>query len=344
METLRIGAAAALCLALFCVPAGAQTADEYLKRAAGAQDSNSRVPIFDEAIKKHPSDSRLYHKRGVAWGVMEYHDKALADFDRAVSLDALVPSYYHDRGLALHRLKRNEEAVRDFTKLIELEPGNARAYYLRAVAYTNLKDLEKAEPDLDRAVALDPKLADESSVRRMRGLMRSKRKTPAISIGAKPEAAADRSKPASGPAAEVPPASSAAVQDAKPEPEGAKAKALANKAKVRTNLKKYGEAAAVWTELLEVQPGYYPAYAERAYALHMAGEKERAAGDFEKAFAADPAQPRAFLLRGAARCAAGDFPAAAADLEKALQLDPAIKKEMLYSLTSGSVKRKKTCK
>lgn len=91
-------------------------------------------------------------------------------------------------------------------------------------------------------------------------------------------------------------------------------------------------------------PGYFPAYAERAYALHMAGEKEKAAGDFDKALAADPGQARAWLLRGAAACADGDFGRASELLEKALLLDPKIKRDTFYVFTGSAVKSKRNCK
>jgi len=341
-----------LCLLCQAGFSSAQSPEDFVKRAQDASDSNHRVTIYSAAIKKYPSDSRFYHKRGIAYGIMEYHDKASGDFDKAIALDPSVAAYYQDRGLALHRLKRNEEAVRDFSRVIELEPGNSRAYYLRAVSYTNLKQLDKAEPDLDKAVELDPKMKDEASVRQMRGLIRSKR--PLISIGTRPEPAAQASE--KGPAAPATPRqSTSAVQQtaapnksvvpaAPPELDGTKAKALANKAKVRTSLKKYSEAAGVWTELLELQPGYYPAYAERAYALHMAGEKEKAASDFNRGFAADPGQARAYLLRGAAACADSDLGRASSDLEKAVSLDPKQKREFLYSSVIMAIRMKKACK
>jgi tetratricopeptide (TPR) repeat protein len=332
-----------LCLLLWIVPVFSQTPEEFIRKAQAAEDSNHRVVIYDKAIKKHPGDSRLYHKRGIAYGIMEHHDKAFKDFDKSIALDPSVAAYYHDRGLALHRLKRNDEAIRDFTKLIELEPGNARAYYLRAVSYTNLKQLDKAEPDLDRAVQLDPKLKDNGSVRQMRGLIKSKR--PLISIGSKnaPQAASASPAPAAAAGAAAQPVANAEMAPL-PELEGAKQKALANKARVRVNLKKYGEAAEVWAELLELAPGYYPAYAERAYALHMAGEKDKASEDLKKAFVAGPEQPRALLLRAAISCADGNFGQASSDLARALELDPKIKRDRLYRSTSNSVKFKKDCK
>lgn len=136
----------------------------------------------------------------------------------------------------------------------------------------------------------------------------------------------------------------ASTEPAKPELAGGKQKTLARAARVRTTLKKYGEAAALWSELLALRPDYYPAYAERAYALHMDGEKKKAAADFEKAFAADPEQPRAYLLRGAAACASGDFAAASADLARALELDAKLKRSVLYGKTRDSVRFKKKCR
>jgi tetratricopeptide (TPR) repeat protein len=155
-----------------------------------------------------------------------------------------------------------------------------------------------------------------------------------------PPAEAKPAAPAAVAAAAAPPA----PRKVKPQLAGAKAKGLATRGGVRANLKKYGEAAQVWTELLELEPGYYPAYAERGYSLAMSGEKEKAEADFRKAFESDPDQPRAYLLRGAAACAAGDFGGASADLEKALSLDPKIKRDILYSFTANSVRMKKNCK
>ncbi len=147
-----------------------------------------------------------------------------------------------------------------------------------------------------------------------------------------------------GTAPAVPAAVATSSAPARPELSGAKANGLAYKAKVQTNLKKYKEAAALWTEVLTLRPDYYPAYAERAYVLQMAGQEKKAAADFIKAFEADPEQPRAYLLRGAAACADGKFDRAAADLEKALLLEPKFKRDLLYGATRNSIRIKKKCK
>ena len=340
----RVHTAAFAFLLLGQAAAGfSQTPEEFIRRAQAAPDSNRRVTIYSEALKKYPADARFYHKRGIAYGVMEYHDKAFSDFNQAVSLDPSVPAYYQDRGLALHRLKRNEEAIADFTKLIALEPGNARAYYLRAVSYTNLRQLDKAEPDLDKAVQLDPKLKDDSAVRQIRGLIASKK--PIVSAGTKPGPApsAQPQPPApvpqvTAPAGTAPGVAPAAPQAAavnKPELRTAETKVLANKGKVMANLKKYLEAAEAWGKLLALEPAYYPAYAERGYALALAGLLVGVVGVVVE---------RGYLLRGVAWCSLMDFEKAKTDLDKAAQLDPKQKREFAYSSASMAIKMKKPCK
>ncbi|MDP2865193.1 MAG: hypothetical protein Q8O90_03005, partial [Elusimicrobiota bacterium] len=210
--------------------------------------------------------------------------------------------------------------------------------------------LDKAEPDLDKAVGLDPKLKDDSAVRQIRGLIASKK--PIISVGTKPEPVPAAQPQAAAPvqqiAAPANPAAAIAPQPAavvkKPELGTVETKVLANKGKVKANLKKYAESAEAWGKVLELEPAYYPAYAERGYALAMSGQKDRAFADFDAAIAADPSYARGYLLRGVAWCSLTDFEKARADLDKAAQLDPKQKREFAYNSASMAIRMKKACK
>ena len=65
-------------------------------------------------------------------------EDAIADYSRAIKLDAKQASTYNSRGLALDRAGRRQEALADFTTAMELEANNPVYWHNRGFAYRNM--------------------------------------------------------------------------------------------------------------------------------------------------------------------------------------------------------------
>jgi type IV pilus assembly protein PilF len=98
--------------------------------------------------------------RGLALLMKGETAKALASFDRALSLEASLSEARLNRGLALLHLSRFADASAELQKVFadERSPVRADAAYHTAIALDRLGKAREAETWLDRALALNNKL------------------------------------------------------------------------------------------------------------------------------------------------------------------------------------------
>ncbi len=104
------------------------------------------------------------HKDAVLDGLSNLNlnrpEKALEDFNRAISIDPTHPDGYLGRANTLNTLGRYQESLKDYERVIEIDPGIANAYINRAIAYSHLKEYEKAIADYEKGLELDPEIDD----------------------------------------------------------------------------------------------------------------------------------------------------------------------------------------
>ncbi len=148
---------------------------------------------FGKAIEYDPQKVIAYIRRGRVYSKNGDFDRGLADFDKAIQLEAensagpppnkenMDPSnkelqeliqldprpwldylrpgvVYLERGKAYLQIDDNDRAIADFTKVIQLDPEGADAYNHRGVAYGNKDDFVRAIADFDTAIQLNPVL------------------------------------------------------------------------------------------------------------------------------------------------------------------------------------------
>ena len=100
--------------------------------------------------------SIAFYNRAIAHGVKGDHDRAIADYDQAVRLDANNAKAYYGRANAYYNKRDYQRSISDFDQAIRLSPNVARYYSDRADAYDNLGQFDRALADYDRGIRLDP--------------------------------------------------------------------------------------------------------------------------------------------------------------------------------------------
>ena len=128
-------------------------------------------------IGSSPKDAQGYVKRGDVRG--QYGDLAgaVADYLRAIKLDAdSVPaakleSAYHNSGIVRFELGAYDAAIADLSHAIEIKPNDQDLFNDRGVSKWNKGDLEGAIADYSQAIAISPKTAARAY--RNRALLKS---------------------------------------------------------------------------------------------------------------------------------------------------------------------------
>ena len=137
------------------LPGAAALADDY---ANCAQDDNPGLKFAgcSALIASHPDLAAAYSSRGSAAAALGQSDRAIADYSRAIALDASLAAAYYNR--ALLRLAGNDpaQAADDFSTLLGLDPNDATAYNGRGMAFVAMGKLIAADADFAKAIALDP--------------------------------------------------------------------------------------------------------------------------------------------------------------------------------------------
>ncbi len=204
------------------------------------------VEFFTSAIVSGELDIEAlaiaYNNRGVAHDQLGDYDRAVADYQEALSLkpdDAMslrnLRVVLVRRGVALANTGEYQRALSDLTKAIELGPDKAVAWLRRAQVRMESGDLEGAAADLAQARRLAP--GDEEIARAEERLARlgeaARRAAVQLASEKEPEpaaAAATAARPTAPPAvapSSPPPASSAPASGPAAEPAAATAETAA---------------------------------------------------------------------------------------------------------------------
>ncbi|MEM2175141.1 MAG: AAA family ATPase [Candidatus Micrarchaeia archaeon] len=107
-----------------------------------------------------PNNPMIYNNRGDAYYRKQEYEKAIADYDKAISLDKNYLKAYYNRGLAYACLQDYESAIENFSKVIELDDKFVEAYNTRGLAYMYLEKYEEAENDFNKCLELDPNFTE----------------------------------------------------------------------------------------------------------------------------------------------------------------------------------------
>ena len=93
-----------------------------------------------------------YLNRANVYAQRAKYDRAFADYDAALALDADNPLIAYNRGNAYFDTRQYERAIADFSRAIELDARFALAYFNRGLAREGLGDTAAAADDYRRTL------------------------------------------------------------------------------------------------------------------------------------------------------------------------------------------------
>lgn len=121
------------------------------------------VAAYDRALTLHPEFAEAYNNRGNAHKALGQADAALADFDRAIALRPGYAEAWFNRGNMLRDAGRFAEAIESYERAVSIVPDFAPAY--RSLG--SLKAWQAGDPLLaameasrERLTATDPRRAE----------------------------------------------------------------------------------------------------------------------------------------------------------------------------------------
>lgn len=104
-------------------------------------------------IKLDPANNLGYAIRGASYSRLNEPDKALADLNKSLSLNANNEFALDNRASLLYNsFQKYAEAVTDFTKAINLNPQQGSYYLNRSYCYYRLGNMAQAKSDLEMAL------------------------------------------------------------------------------------------------------------------------------------------------------------------------------------------------
>jgi len=127
----------------------------------------SRAGQYDDAIRLLtlvlavlPSDSTVYHNRGLAYMHLQRYDEALADFSQAIAHDQFgTAKFYEQRGIAYFEKGQLAEARDDWEYAASIDSGATIALLRLGTMSLEERRYPRAIDYFSRAIAAEPALA-----------------------------------------------------------------------------------------------------------------------------------------------------------------------------------------
>jgi Flp pilus assembly protein TadD len=118
------------------------------------------IADYNKAIELDAQDGPAYNGRGYAYRHLGEPDKALADFNKALQLDTKDSWAHNNRGILFFEKGEYDKAIADYDQALRLNPKHTWSYQNRGNAWAAKGDLAKAIADYNEAVRLDPRDAN----------------------------------------------------------------------------------------------------------------------------------------------------------------------------------------
>src|SRR4051812_24636324 len=102
------------------------------------------------------TEANEWFQKGRMDALKGQHAKAVADFSKAVQLDAKNVSAYQARGLEHFKLTEIKESISDFDKVVELQPDQEAYHWQRGISYYYAGEFEKGQKQFELHQSVNP--------------------------------------------------------------------------------------------------------------------------------------------------------------------------------------------
>jgi tetratricopeptide (TPR) repeat protein len=116
-----------------------------------AGDAKGAIPLFDEAVKLHPTFAAAYYERGAAYLKNNEHDKALESFVKAIESKPDYVEAKYSVGYTQYLKKSYEVAAAVFDDVLKQKPDMRDAQMYLGISLFHLKNVDAAEMNLKKA-------------------------------------------------------------------------------------------------------------------------------------------------------------------------------------------------
>lgn len=134
-----------------------KNADSYTERGLyNAKQNYFPLALADlnKAVELAPDNYRPYYERAGIYYEQKMMKEALVDINASIALDSSQERLFTVKGFMHAFLNEHEKAVADFTKAIQLNPKHYLPYYHRSLSKYKLEDMDGSCADRQQSLAI----------------------------------------------------------------------------------------------------------------------------------------------------------------------------------------------
>jgi Tfp pilus assembly protein PilF len=117
------------------------------------------IENYDKAITLDPNDYLAYINRGAIFDKVGQLDKAIENFNKAVMVNPNDYAVYFNRGLTYDKIGNLDKAIEDFARVIALNANEYRAHNNLGILYSKAGLYERSIESFSHCIAINPKYA-----------------------------------------------------------------------------------------------------------------------------------------------------------------------------------------
>jgi Tfp pilus assembly protein PilF len=112
---------------------------------------------LDQAVQLNAKDAISFSMRGTIYLLQRDYDHALPDLNRAIQINPNDVGSLTFRAVVFNHQQAWDQALSDLNKAVRLNPKGELAYRIRGFSHEGKDELEQAREDFRKALSIDPR-------------------------------------------------------------------------------------------------------------------------------------------------------------------------------------------